>query len=202
VPRWAIAAIAVVVALLVASQLLLPGIAERDVENRLTEGGGEADVSVSAFPAARLLFDDGSRFEVRASELQLDLSERLEVFDRLDGFGEVDVLIDDFVAGPLEISSFTLTRAGDDPYHLTSVGMASPAELVDLGADQLGLPGGDVLGGLTGITLGEAPVPIELDMQLVSEGDGIEVAEGDSTVAGVPTGPLGELIAASIVSRL
>ena len=201
-PRWAIAAIAVVVALLVASQLLLPGIAERDVENRLTEGGGEADVSVSAFPAARLLFDDGSRFEVRASELQLDLSERLEVFDRLDGFGEVDVLIDDFVAGPLEISSFTLTRAGDDPYHLTSVGMASPAELVDLGADQLGLPGGDVLGGLTGITLGEAPVPIELDMQLVSEGDGIEVAEGDSTVAGVPTGPLGELIAASIVSRL
>jgi hypothetical protein len=202
VPRWTIAAIAAVVALLIASQLLLPEIAEREVENRLTEGGGEAEVSLSAFPAARLLFDDGSRFEARASGLNLDLEQRIDVLERLDGFGEVDVAIDDVVAGPLDVETFELTRNGSGPYHVVSRSQASPADLVDLGTDALGLPGGSLFGGIAGQALGDIPLPIELDMQLVSSEDGIEVTSGGGSVAGVPTGPLGELITAAIVARL
>jgi hypothetical protein len=202
VPRWAIAVIATVVVVLVGSQLLIPPIAERQTEDRLTAGGGDASVSLSGFPALRLLFDDGSRFEARGSGLDLDLNQRVDVLDRLDGFSEVDVLIDDLVAGPLEVSSFQLTREGSDPYHLVSSGAASPAALVDLGADALGLPGGDLFGGLAGRALGDAPVPIELDMELVSGDDGIDVTSGGSTVAGIPTGPIGELITSAIVSRL
>jgi hypothetical protein len=202
VPRWAIVAIVAVVALAVASQLLVPGIAEREVEDRLTEGGGTASVSLSAFPAARLLFDDGSRFEARASGLVLDLEQRVDVLSRLDGFDEVDVSIQDVVAGPLEVETFELTRDGSGPYHLVSSSQASPAELVDLGADALGLPGASLFGGLADQALGDAPLPIELDMQLVSSDDGIEVTSGGGTVAGIPTGPLGELITAAIVARL
>jgi hypothetical protein len=202
VPRWAIALITAVVLILVASQLLVPGIAERQTEDRLEAGGGTASVSLSAFPALRLLFDDGSRFEARASGLDLDLNQRVDVLDRLDGFSEVDVLIDDLVAGPLDVSRFQLTRDGSDPYHLLSSAQASPAALVDLGADALGLPGGDLFGGLAGQALGDAPVPIELDMDLVSSEDGIEVTSGGSTVAGIPTGPIGELITSAIVARL
>jgi hypothetical protein len=202
VPRWAIAAIATAVVVLVGSQLLIPPIAERQTEDRLTAGGGDASVSLSGFPALRLLFDDGSRFEARGSGLDLDLNQRVDVLDRLDGFSEVDVLIDDLVAGPLEVSSFQLTREGSDPYHLVSSGSASPAALVDLGADALGLPGGDLFGGLAGRALGDAPVPIELDMELVSSDDGIDVTSGGSSVAGIPTGPIGELITSAIVSRL
>jgi hypothetical protein len=202
VPRWAIALITAVVLILVASQLLVPGIAERQTEDRLEAGGGTASVSLSAFPALRLLFDDGSRFEARASGLDLDLDQRVDVLDRLDGFSEVDVLIDDLIAGPLEVSRFQLTRDGSDPYHLVSSAQASPAALVDLGADALGLPGGDLFGGLAGQALGDAPVPIELDMDLVSSEDGIEVTSGGSTVAGIPTGPIGELITSAIVARL
>jgi hypothetical protein len=202
VPRWAIALITAVVLILVASQLLVPGIAERQTEDRLEAGGGTASVSLSAFPALRLLFDDGSRFEARASGLDLDLNQRVDVLDRLDGFSEVDVLIDDLIAGPLEVSRFQLTRDGSDPYHLVSSAQASPAALVDLGADALGLPGGDLFGGLAGQALGDAPVPIELDMDLVSSEDGIEVTSGGSTVAGIPTGPIGELITSAIVARL
>jgi hypothetical protein len=202
VPRWAIALIATVVVVLVSSQLLIPPIAERQTEDRLTAGGGDASVSLSGFPALRLLFDDGSRFEARGSGLDFDLNQRVDVLDRLDGFSEVDVLIDDLVAGPLEVSSFQLTREGSDPYHLVSSGEASPAALVDLGADALGLPGGDLFGGLAGQALGNAPVPIELDMELVSSDDGIDVTSGGSTVAGIPTGPIGELITSAIVSRL
>jgi hypothetical protein len=190
------------VVVLVGSQLLIPPIAERQTEDRLTAGGGDASVSLSGFPALRLLFDDGSRFEARGSGLDLDLNQRVDVLDRLDGFSEVDVLIDDLVAGPLEVSSFQLTREGSDPYHLVSSGRASPAALVDLGADALGLPGGDLFGGLAGRALGDAPVPIELDMELVSSDDGIDVTSGGSSVAGIPTGPIGELITSAIVSRL
>jgi hypothetical protein len=202
VPRWAIAVIVALVALLVASQFLVPGIAERQTEDRLEEGGGSATVSLSAFPALRLLFDDGSRFEARGSGLDLELNQRADVLSRLDGFSEVDVLIDDLVAGPLEVSSFQLTRDGSEPYHLVSSAQASPAALVDLGADALGIPGGDLFGGLAGQALGDAPVPIELDMDLVSGDDGIEVTSGAGTVAGIPTGPIGELITAAIVARL
>jgi hypothetical protein len=202
VPRWAIALITAVVLILVASQLLVPGIAERQTEDRLTAGGGSASVSLSAFPALRLLFDDGSRFEARGSGLDIELDQRVDVLDRLDGFSEVDVLIDDLVAGPLDVARFQLTRDGSDPYHLLSSAQASPAALVDLGADALGLPGGDLFGGLAGQALGDAPVPIELDMDLVSSDEGIEVTSGGSTVAGIPTGPIGELITSAIVARL
>jgi hypothetical protein len=202
VHRWLIVAVAVVVVILIASQLLVPGIAERDVEDRLTEGGGQASVSLSAFPALRLLFDDGTRFEARGTGLDLDLNQRVDVLDRLDGFNKVDVLMEDLVAGPVEVSRFQLTREGSDPYRLLSSGQASPAALVDLGADALGIPGGDLFGGLAGQALGDAPVPIELDMDLVSSDDGIEVTSGGGTVAGIPTGPIGELITAAIVSRL
>lgn len=201
-PRWAIALIAAILVLLVAGQLLVPGIAERDVEDRLTEGGGTASVSLSAFPAVRLLFDDGSRFEARGHDLDLDLDQRVDALERLDGFTEVDVLIDDLVAGPLEVSTFQLTRDGSEPYRLVSSAQASPAALVDLGADALGIPGGALFGGIAGQALGDAPLPIELDMELVSGDDGVEVTSGAGTVAGIPTGPIGELITAAIVSRL
>lgn len=201
-PRWGIAVAVAVVALLVASQLFLPPLGERGVEDRLTEGGGNADVDLSAFPAARLLFDDGDRFEVRAEGLALDVAQRVGVFDRLDGFDDVEVLISDSVAGPFAVESFTLTRHGSAPYRLVSRSEASPAELVDFGADQLGLPGGDFLGGLAGRALSDEPVPIELDTELVSEDGDIEVVSGGGTVAGIPTGPLGEAITAAVVSQL
>jgi hypothetical protein len=96
---------------LVASQLLVPGLAERGVEDRLTEDGSTASVSLSAFPAVRLLFDDGQ-------------------------------------------------------------------------------------------ALGDPPLPIEPDMELLSSSDSLEVTAGGGTVAAVPTGPVGELITAAIVARL
>ena len=85
--RWGIVTAAIVIALLAASQVLLPSLAARKVENRLTEGGGGADVTLGAVPAVRLLWSDGERFEVEAHDLDLELDEDLGVFDRLDGFG-------------------------------------------------------------------------------------------------------------------
>jgi hypothetical protein len=192
-----IAGIALAV-LLVASQLALPSLAERRVEDRLTEGGGEAEASVTALPAARLLFGDGDSFRLEASALDLELDRETEVFERLDGFGEVEIGIEDFRAGPFTISSFGLDRDGDGPYRLVTIGETSGAALADYGVERLGLPG------FAAVFLGasNAAVPIELEMELMSADGEIEVTAGGGTVAGVPAGPLAELITAAIVERL
>src|SRR5262245_42867544 len=108
--RWGIAIVGAVVAILVASQILIPPLGARKVEDRLEAGGGTADVTMGAVPALRLLWGDGERFEVDARELDLPLDRGLDVFDDLDGFGIVDVEIDDSKAGPFDLSSFSLTR--------------------------------------------------------------------------------------------
>lgn len=88
--RIAVVVGALLVALAVASQIALPRLAERGVEDRLTEGGGVATVSVSAWPAVRLLFDDGARFEVRGSGLDLDVpEERIGILSKLDRKSDV-----------------------------------------------------------------------------------------------------------------
>ena len=202
--RWGLAAASVVVFLLVAGQILIPSIGERKVEDRLTEGGGTADVTLGAFPAARLLFGDGERFEVEARDLDLGLGHDERVFDRLDGFSIVDVSISDSTAGPFELTDFELNRNGEGPYTLTTDATTTPTALVDYGDEGLDLPGGgladlalDFLGIDTNVV-----VPVKLDLQLTSEDGRIHVVSGGGTVAGVPTGSLAELLTAAIVVKL
>lgn len=202
--RWGIAAAGVLVFLLVASQILVPSLGERKIEERLTEGGGSAEVTLGAFPAARLLFSDGERFEVSARDLDLGLHRREQVFERLDGFSLVDVSVADSVAGPFELTSFRLHRDGEGAYRLTASGKTSPSSLVDYGVEGLELPGGDLAGlalDLFGIET-NLDLPIELDMELTSDDGRVQVVSGGGTVAGVPTGPLAELLTSAIVVQL
>ena len=196
---------AVLVALAVASQLVLPGVAERRIENRLTEGGGTADASMSAFPAVRLLFDDGARFEVEGEGLDLDVpEERIDLLTRLDGFGDVDVMLQDSEAGPFELALFSLTREGDGPYTMRTIATTSGTDLISFGADRFGFSAAaPILGFLAGRSE-EATrrIPIDMDMEMVSEDGRLRVTDGGGTVAGYPTGPLAELIVATIVERL
>jgi hypothetical protein len=202
--RRALIAAGVVVFVFVLSQILIPRLGEHRVEDRLTAGGGSAEVNLGAFPAARLLFSHGERFEVRARELALDLDLDQDVFERLDGFGLVDVAIDDFTAGPFELSSFALTRDGDEPYRLVTHGSASPTALADYGLEQVQLPAEGLLDALLNPFLddADAAVPVDLDMQLTSENGRIRVVDGGGTVAGFSMGPLAELLTSAIVVRL
>lgn len=196
--------ILVLTTLLVGAQLFLPGIGERRIEDRLTERGGDADVSLSATPAARLLLGDGDRIEVTGSDLELELeTDEPEVFAHLDGFAEVNVELSDFRAGPFDVSSFELSREGDGPYSVRSTSSTTAADLVDFGADTLGLAGGSLLRYLAGrAPLGTRAIPISVDMEMESDDGQIRVLAGSGTVAGYPTGPLAELITAAIVVRL
>ena len=197
-------ALAAVVVLAGVSQLVIPPLAEHRVEDRLTDGGGNADVSLSAFPAARLLFDDGEELSVSGGGLDLALEQQDDVFEKLDGFDRVDVSLTEFQAGPFAVASFDLTRpAPSAPYRLVSSSRATPGALAEYGASQLGFAGGPLLRFLAEQALGgKRPVPIELDMELRSDGGRVVVVSGGGTVAGIPTGPFAELITSAIVVRL
>jgi hypothetical protein len=202
--RVVLIALAVVVVLAVLSQLLIPPLAEHRIEDRLTDGGGTAEVSLEAFPAARLLFSDGKQLSVSGSGLHLALQQQGNVFDDLDGFDQVDIRLTEFRAGPFAVANFELTRpAPSAPYHVVSSSRVTPGALAEYGASRLGLPGGPLLRFLAGPALGgKRPVPIDLDMQLRSDGGRIVVVSGGGSVAGLPTGPLAELITSAIVVQL
>ena len=202
--RWVLIAVPVLLALAVASQFVIPAVAENRIEDRLTDRGGTADVSIAAFPAARLLFDDGDRLSVSGTGLDLALQEQPDVLDRLDGFDEVDVSLHDFRAGPFAVRSFELARSESSAtYHLASSSRATPGGIASYGAAGLGLPGGPLLGFLADQALGSNhTVPIDLDLQFRSDGGRVVVVSGGGSVAGFPTGPLAELITSAIVVQL
>jgi hypothetical protein len=202
--KWGLTVAGLGVFLLVAGQILIPDVGERRVEERLTEGGGTAEVTLGAVPAARLLFGDGERFEVEARDLDLALDRDERVFDDLDGFSIVDVSIADSHAGPFELTSFELHRDGEGPYRLIATGTTSPDELVDYGVEGLALPGGSIVDtalDLLGIDT-NTTVPIDLDMELTSDDGRIQVVSGGGEIAGIPTGPLAELLTSAVVVNL
>ena len=202
--RWALIAAGVVVFALVASQILIPGLGERSIEDRLTEGGGSADVTLGAFPAARLLFSDGERVEIDAHDLDLDLGRETAVFDRLDGFRIVDISVDASRAGPFDLETFQLSRDGDGPYHLVTTGTTSATALTDYGLDQLELPGEGIIDELLSPFLDQVdgPIPLDLDMELVSDDGRIRVVSGGGTVAGFSVDPFAQLITSAIVVNI
>lgn len=202
--RIAAIAAAAVVLLLVLTQLFLPGVGENAIEDRLTEGGGIAHVSLSATPAARLLWGGGDRIAIDATGLDLDLEDpEPEVFENLDRFDDVEIAVASSRAGPVDLDNFLLTRDGDATYSLAATGATSAADLAEFFADDFELPGGDVLGGILGATgVGGADLDVELDMELTSDDGRIEVVEGEGEIAGIPTGPLAAVITQAILERL
>ena len=143
-----LAAAAIIVVLLVASQVIAPRVISGEVEKRLTQDGGTAEVKITAVPALTLARSRGQSIEISGDDLVYDLDERKErPFERLDGFGDVRVDLRDLDAGSVKLSSFTLTREGrDEPYELSMRGTSTPRDL----ASELGTATGGTLGGLLG----------------------------------------------------
>jgi hypothetical protein len=196
-------ALAAIVALLVVAQFVVPPWAERRIEDRLTEGGGSAQASVDAFPAAMLIAGEGDSIEVTGSGLDLDVDPEEEVFKRLDGFDRVDIDLDDFQAGPFDVDSFVLTRDGPGTYFMRSQLTTTGSALLEYGAERLGVPGSSFLPIITGDSKeANTPIPVELDMELESDEGRIVVTEGEGEIAGYPAGPLAELITATIVVQI
>ena len=202
--RIAAIAGAAVVLVLILSQLFLPGIGEGVIEDRLTENGGIAEASLSATPAARLLWGSGDKIAVDATGLDLEVttSDDPVVFDDLDRFDDVEIVIRDSSMGPVQMSNFVLTRNGDEPYSLEATGDTSVSDLAEFGAETFDLPGGDLLGGILSVATGGTEVDVDLDMKIESDDGRVHVIEGGGEIAGIPTGPLAAFITSAVTIEL
>ena len=194
--RVAVVSVGVLALLALASQLALPPLLEGRVESRLEREGGRAEVKLSAFPAVRLLFADGKSLEVDGRRLELPGEPEGGELDRVDGFDEVRIALDDTRAGPIAIDQFRLTREeGERDYDFRLAGMANPRDLGRILGGALGELG-------AGALLGTADVPVSLTATVRSE-DGRARAIGvQGSVAGIPAGPLAELALDAVLRRL
>jgi hypothetical protein len=203
--RMAILAVALLLALLVVVQVALPPLIERHVEGKLTAHGGTADVELSALPSPRLLFGEGDSLKVRATGIAtgvVDPSSKA-AFGDLDGFGSVDVQVIGMHTGPLTISRLTLTRDGDEPYRATVQATVTAADVSTYAGQQLGGGLGGFLGGVAaGMLPGSgAPIPVDVEAVLRSDGGRARAVSVDGSIAGLPAGPLVEALAAALAGR-
>jgi hypothetical protein len=89
--RRVVAVVALVVAaVLVAAQLLLPGIAEDRLRDRLAHDGRVESVHVSAFPAVKLLWGHADRVTVRMASVRTGTGRLGHLLDSTGDAGRVD----------------------------------------------------------------------------------------------------------------
>ncbi len=102
-----------VAALLLASQILLPIVAEHGLRDELNDTGRVTSVQVSAFPALKLLGKKADSVRVRMRQASIgtgDLGDRLASTGRTR---DLDLRIDTLSLGPLRVRGVTLRKHGD-----------------------------------------------------------------------------------------
>ena len=205
--RNAIVTVAVLIAILaLGSQIAIPAYVSSQVEERLTEKGGSAHVEVHALPAVRLASGDGDRIEIRGKDLRFDLPPPGgDVFDRLDGFDEVDAQITNVHTGPFRVERFVLERGkGEGTYRMVMQASSTPQELSQYAATQIGGRFGGFMGRFAGGLLpwDDRPVPVTIDAQVRSDDGRATVVSASGDVAGLPVDPIAATLAAAVADRL
>jgi hypothetical protein len=206
-----IALLALIALAALAAQLAIPRVAARRIRERLTAGGGEAEVEVAAMPATKLLGHRGDRIAVRGRGLVIGLGGAADPapgtpvpgLTALDGFREVDLELVDFRTGPFAVDAFVLTRSGSGSYAMATQARATPGELAGIGLGGLpSLPGTGLIGTVAEAVVGDREIPLSVELELISEAGELIVGAGGGSIAGYPAGRLATAIAAAVARRL
>jgi LmeA-like phospholipid-binding len=115
-----------IVLLLVLAQLLLPRIAASVVSSRVGRYGKVESVSVTAWPAVKLLWGSVDSVHVRANSLALSPQQAAKLLWEARGTGSMDVSAQRVRVGSLQLSDATLSKHGNA---LTAQASASEADV-------------------------------------------------------------------------
>ena len=99
--------------LLVVAQLVLPGIAEQQLRDRLSRSGTVEQVEISAFPAIELLWDDADRVVVRMRNYHSGTAQLGSLLSEAGGVGSLDASAGTLTAGLLTVHDAVLRKRGD-----------------------------------------------------------------------------------------
>lgn len=134
--RAPLALAAVLVALGLIAQLVLPPLAAKDVRVKLRPYGGVETVSISAWPAVTLLWHDAGSLTLRARRLVLTPSRSVRLLTEASGIDRLDATVGSLREGPLQLHSARVRKRGAS---IGAEGLVGPAELGAV------LPGGVAL---------------------------------------------------------
>ncbi len=109
-----LATVAVIVLLLVLSQLLLPGIAAQRLRDRLSHAPVRCcRFEVHAFPAIELLWHHADRVVIRMASYRSSSGHLSSLLDQLGDVGSLDASAAQFSAGLLRLRNASLRKRGD-----------------------------------------------------------------------------------------
>jgi hypothetical protein len=108
----AFGALPFVLALLVAAQLLLPGIAAQRLRDRLAASGQVVSVSVSAFPAIELLWNHADSVTVRLGRYRSTTAGLSRLLDQAGGVGTLRATATELSTGLLTLRDAGLRKSG------------------------------------------------------------------------------------------
>lgn len=105
--------LAVIVLLLLVSQLVLPGIAAQRLRDRLSKSGQVLDVQVSAFPAIELLWHQADRVVVRLKSYRSNPGPLSNLLDQTADTGSLDASASLLDTGLVTLHDATLRKRGN-----------------------------------------------------------------------------------------
>jgi hypothetical protein len=147
---------AVLLALAIA-QLVLPGIAEQRLRDRLSKSGNVLNVEVDAFPAIELLWHHADRVIVRIGRYRSSPGQLGGLLADSGGVGTLDASVAELDTGLLTLRDATLRKRGNE---LTGSALVTEDDL-------------------------RAAVPFLDGVQPIASGDGRLTLRGTATVLGV-----------------
>jgi hypothetical protein len=129
--------VALVLLMMAAAQIVLPGIATDRLRDRLDDQGTVSSARVSAFPAVKLLWGKADKVEVAMKSFRPAATSGETggaggtgglgaAVARTQASGKIDVSVGSLAAGPLTLRDVRLTKDGD---HLRAQAAVTDAEL-------------------------------------------------------------------------
>ncbi len=110
--RWSLAALTLVVLVLGLAQALLPGIAADRISSKLGRYGKVERVSVSAWPAVKLLWGDADSVHVRARALTISPARVASLLAEADGAARMDVSVREATLDSVALQDAMLRKRG------------------------------------------------------------------------------------------
>jgi len=143
---------AIVIVLLVASQLLLPGLAARTVRERLGRYGPVLSAHVSAFPAFELLWGHARSASVRAGALRMTQPQATDLLWNARGIDSLDLSAASLAVEPLRLEQVSMQKRDHAVRVLGTLTLAGLREALPAGVQVHALAAGSE--GSLEVTLG------------------------------------------------
>jgi hypothetical protein len=131
--RIAAGVVGAIVLVLVLAQVFLPQIAADEVRGRLHKYGRVQSVSVSAWPAVKLLWENADSVTVKASDVKLSASQAAKLVWEARGASSLRATVARAQLGRLRLSDISLRKRGNALSALASISEADVKAALPVG---------------------------------------------------------------------